>query len=48
MNQVLMIDDDVRLAHMVTQYLQGNGLACAHAVDGLTGLVALATSPRRS
>ncbi len=45
MNQVLMIDDDVRLAHMVTQYLQGNGLACAHAVDGLTGLVALQTAP---
>ena len=45
MNQVLMIDDDVRLAHMVTQYLQSNGLACAHAVDGLTGLVALQTAP---
>ena len=45
MNQVLMIEDDVRLAQMVAEYLRTNGLACEHAADGMAGLAALQNAP---
>ncbi len=41
MNSILMIDDDARLAAMVGEYLQSNGLTFAHAADGQAGLDAL-------
>ncbi len=45
MNHLLMIDDDARLAQMVGEYLQANGLVCTHAGDGLVGLAALQAGP---
>ncbi|MBX9613547.1 MAG: response regulator transcription factor [Burkholderiales bacterium] len=39
--QLLMIEDDSRLAGMVGEYLGQSGYAFAHAVDGLTGLAHL-------
>jgi DNA-binding response OmpR family regulator len=39
MNQLLLIDDDVRLAGMVGDYLRGHGFALSHAADGNAGLV---------
>jgi two-component system, OmpR family, phosphate regulon response regulator OmpR len=45
MNQLLMIEDDARLANMVGEYLRGNGFGFAHAMDGTAGLQALATAP---
>ena len=45
MNQVLMIDDDARLALMVADYLRANGFGCEHAPDGTLGLTALQASP---
>ena len=45
MNQVLMIDDDARLALMVADYLRANGFCCEHAPDGTLGLAALQASP---
>lgn len=39
MNQLLLIDDDVRLASMVGDYLRGHGFALSHAADGRAGLV---------
>ncbi len=42
MNQhLLMIEDDARLAHMVSEYLGQSGYQVAHAGDGLSGLSAL-------
>lgn len=42
MNQnLLMIEDDERLAHMVSEYLGQSGYSVAHAGDGQTGLAAL-------
>ena len=38
---LLMIEDDVRLAHMVAEYLGQSGYAVAHAPDGTQGLAAL-------
>ncbi|GAA6142653.1 response regulator transcription factor [Hydrogenophaga sp. 5NK40-0174] len=36
--QLLMIDDDDRLAQMVSEYLGQSGFAVAHAADGESGL----------
>ena len=41
MQQLLMIEDDVRLAQMVGEYLRSAGFGFNHAVDGRSGLVAL-------
>ena len=38
---LLMIEDDVRLAHMVVEYLDQSGYAVAHAPDATQGLAAL-------
>jgi DNA-binding response OmpR family regulator len=44
--QILMIEDDERLAKMVGDYLRQSGFACAHAGDGAQGLHAVQhTSP---
>jgi DNA-binding response OmpR family regulator len=46
MNQhLLMIEDDARLAHMVSEYLGQSGYQVAHAGDGQTGLTALQAQP---
>jgi two-component system, OmpR family, phosphate regulon response regulator OmpR len=45
MQQLLMIEDDARLATMVGEYLRGNGFAFEHAMDGPTGLQALRSAP---
>jgi two-component system, OmpR family, phosphate regulon response regulator OmpR len=39
--QLLMIEDDVRLANMVSEYLRQGGFEVAHALDGASGLAAL-------
>jgi DNA-binding response OmpR family regulator len=39
MSQLLLIDDDVRLASMVGDYLRGHGFDLSHAADGSAGLV---------
>jgi two-component system response regulator RstA len=36
--QILMIEDDARLAQMVSEYLTKSGFGVAHAADGQTGL----------
>ena len=38
MQTLLLIDDDVRLASMVSDYLRAQGFGMSHAVDGLSGL----------
>ena len=38
MQQLLMIEDDTRLAAMVGEYLGQSGFGFAHAVDGTSGL----------
>jgi DNA-binding response OmpR family regulator len=43
MQQLLMIEDDVRLAGMVADYLGQNGFAVAHAPDAQSGLARLQT-----
>ncbi|MBC7719741.1 MAG: response regulator transcription factor [Chitinophagaceae bacterium] len=44
--QLLMIEDDTRLATMVGEYLRQSGYGFTHAADGATGLAALqASSP---
>lgn len=43
MPQLLMIEDDVRLAGMVVDYLGQNGFAVVHAVDARSGLERLHT-----
>ncbi len=43
--QLLMIEDDTRLAAMVGEYLQQSGYGFAHAADGTSGLAALQASP---
>jgi DNA-binding response OmpR family regulator len=43
MQQLLMIEDDARLAGMVVDYLGQNGLAVAHAHDAQSGLARLQT-----
>jgi two-component system, OmpR family, phosphate regulon response regulator OmpR len=39
--QLLMIEDDTRLAGMVSEYLRQGGFEVAHALDGASGLAAL-------
>ena len=36
--QILMIEDDARLAQMVSEYLTQSGFAFAHAADGASGI----------
>jgi DNA-binding response OmpR family regulator len=40
-HHLLMIEDDARLAQMVSEYLGHNGLKLSHCGDGLSGLAAL-------
>ncbi len=42
MHRVLLIEDDVRLAQMVADYLRSNGYAVQHAETGAAGLAHLA------
>ncbi|MDP3338512.1 MAG: response regulator transcription factor [Rhodoferax sp.] len=44
-HHLLMIEDDARLAHMVSEYLGQNGYQVAHAGEGLSGLAALQAQP---
>ena len=39
--QLLMIEDDIRLANMVSEYLRQSGYGVTHAADGTSGLAAL-------
>jgi DNA-binding response OmpR family regulator len=41
MNNLLMIEDDVRLARMVSEYLRASSFAVSHAPDAQTGLARL-------
>jgi DNA-binding response OmpR family regulator len=41
MNTLLLIEDDHRLAHMVSEYLEKSDFSVRHAANGLTGLHAL-------
>ena len=43
MQKILMIEDDTRLAGMVTDYLGQNGFAVRHAPDAQSGLASLQT-----
>ena len=43
--QLLMIEDDERLASMVSEYLRQGGFEVSHALDGASGLAALQKSP---
>ena len=43
--QLLMIEDDTRLATMVGEYLRQSGYGFAHAADGASGLDALQSTP---
>jgi DNA-binding response OmpR family regulator len=43
--QLLMIEDDARLASMVGEYLRQGGFEVAHALDGASGLAALQQTP---
>ena len=36
--QLLMIEDDARLAQMVSEYLTQSGFSVAHAADGMSGI----------
>jgi DNA-binding response OmpR family regulator len=45
MPQILMIEDDVRLATMVVEYLRLAGLPVMHVEDGAAGLAALQYKP---
>ncbi len=42
--QLLMIEDDTRLANMVGEYLRQSGYGFTHAADGSSGLAALQAS----
>lgn len=44
MQHLLLIEDDARLAAMVSEYLEGNGFTVSRAGSGLAGLEALALS----
>jgi two-component system phosphate regulon response regulator OmpR len=44
-HHLLMIEDDARLAAMVAEYLQQNGLSVSHTGDGLSGLAHLGSPP---
>ncbi|MEQ1536896.1 MAG: response regulator transcription factor [Burkholderiaceae bacterium] len=43
--QLLMIEDDARLANMVSEYLRQGGFEVAHALDGTSGLAAMQQTP---
>ena len=43
--QLLMIEDDTRLANMVGEYLRQSGYGFTHAADGMSGLATLQASP---
>jgi two-component system response regulator RstA len=43
--QLLMIEDDARLAQMVSEYLTQSGFAFSHAGDGTTGIEQLQRRP---
>ena len=43
--QLLMIEDDTRLANMVGEYLRQSGYGFTHAADGMSGIAALQSSP---
>ena len=43
--QLLMIEDDARLASMVSEYLRQGGFEVAHAQDGASGLAVLQKAP---
>ncbi|RYX96565.1 MAG: response regulator transcription factor [Comamonadaceae bacterium] len=43
--QLLMIEDDARLANMVGEYLRQSGYGFTHAADGAAGLAALEATP---
>jgi DNA-binding response OmpR family regulator len=45
MTQILMIEDDARLANMVGEYFRGNDFDFKHAVDGSAGLAAVHDTP---
>ena len=42
---ILMIEDDVRLARMVAEFLAQSGYRVEHAADGASGLAAMAAGP---
>ncbi len=42
--QLLMIEDDIRLANMVGEYLRQSGYGVTHAADGASGLAAMETA----
>ncbi len=44
-HQLLMIEDDVRLAQMVSDYLGNNGLEVTHMADGKSGALLHKASP---
>ena len=44
MNTLLLIEDDHRLANMVSEYLEQSGLSVQHAANGLSGLQAVQDS----
>jgi len=41
MNTLLLIEDDHRLANMVSEYLEQSGFSVQHAANGLSGLKTL-------
>ena len=43
--QLLMIEDDTRLANMVGEYLRQSGYGFTHATDGISGIDALQNNP---
>jgi DNA-binding response OmpR family regulator len=45
MQQLLMIEDDARLAQMVGEYLERSGFGITHALDGKAGLAVLQDPP---
>ena len=45
MQQLLMIEDDARLAHMVSEYLERSGFGVTHALDAKAGLAVLQDPP---
>ena len=45
MQQLLMIEDDARLAHMVSEYLERSGFGVTHALDAQAGLHHLQEPP---
>src|SRR6478672_13169382 len=48
MQQLLMIEDDTRLAHMVGEYLERSGFGVTHAADARAGLDLLEDPPAGS